>query len=200
LEVVILTHPHSDHIDSLLYIFERYSIGEIWLYPVCYESQIYQAILNSNNTIRYIQKGYEYKYKDIHIKVIWPEVSKAMECTTGIYQSRYGNINNDSLVIHLLFNGKEYLLMGDAEVEVERELLNEGVLDDMHIFVLKAGHHCSNTSNSETFLKRVKPIYAICSCGEGNKFGHPSYETLQTFDSLSVQYYVTYLSNTVVFR
>jgi competence protein ComEC len=88
--------------------------------------------------------------------------------------------------------------MGDAEVAVERGLLKTHNLEN--IYVLKAGHHCSKTATSEMFLREIKPHIAICFCGEGNKFGHPDYETIEKFGKHNVQYFITYKVGSVVIK
>jgi competence protein ComEC len=83
--------------------------------------------------------------------------------------------------------------MGDAEQEVEKVLVDKGFLQFGNSYdILKAGHHCSNTSSSETFVKAVSPKLVICSAGINNSFGHPGSETLKTFQRLNVQYLLTY--------
>ncbi|MEA3357592.1 MAG: MBL fold metallo-hydrolase, partial [Patescibacteria group bacterium] len=47
---------------------------------------------------------------------------------------------------------------------------------------------CSKTASSREFLHKTKPELAICSCGKGNKFGHPHEETLENFDDLGIEY------------
>jgi competence protein ComEC len=69
-----------------------------------------------------------------------------------------------------------------------------------NIYILKAGHHCSRTATSEMFLREIKPHIAICSCGEGNKFGHPDYETIEKFGKHNVQHFITYEVGSVVIK
>ncbi len=80
--------------------------------------------------------------------------------------------------------------MGDIESPVESTLLKEGLISKEYD-ILKAGHHCSKTSSSETFIKNVSPSLAVCSVGVENSFGHPSSETLDTYTKLGVQYLLT---------
>jgi competence protein ComEC len=188
IEYVVLTHPHADHIDGLLYVFERYDIGEIWYYPVCYPSKNYEFLLQNFDNIKKVGRGDTIRLKDIKIDVLWPILDNVTDICVSSYD---GNINNDSIVLDFEYLGKEFLLMGDIENKVESVLISEGYVG-VGYDILKAGHHCSKTSNSETFLKFTSPRMAICSAGEGNSFGHPSYETLTTFSSLNVQYLVTY--------
>lgn len=189
IEYLLLTHPHDDHLVGLLHVLESYDIGEILYYPVCYENNNYETLLSNSTKKRMVSAGDTISLDSLEIDIIWPreEDSTAENCI----KSWNGNINNDSLVLQFEYLNKKFILMGDAEKEVESILISEGVVSGKYD-ILKAGHHCSKTSNSETFLKVITPGYAICSCGEGNKFGHPSGETLNIFDSLAVQYLVTY--------
>jgi competence protein ComEC len=189
IEYLLLTHPHDDHLVGLLHVLESYDIGEILYYPVCYENNNYETLLSNSTKKRGVSAGDTISLDSLEIDIIWPREgdSTAENCI----KSWNGNINNDSLVLQFEYLNKKFILMGDAEKEVESILISEGVVSGKYD-ILKAGHHCSKTSNSETFLKVITPGYAICSCGEGNKFGHPSSETLNIFDSLAVQYLVTY--------
>jgi len=189
IEYLILTHPHEDHIKGFLYILENYEVGKILYFPVCYENSNYESLIQNNSNTKEVFAGDSISLDSLNINIVWPKVGeyKKEECI----KPWNNNINNDSLIIEFEYLGKKYLLMGDAEKEVEEILITENLISN-NIDILKAGHHCSKTSSSETFLKFVSPVYAICSVGEGNKFGHPSSETLKNFDSLGVQYLVTY--------
>ncbi len=189
IEYLLLTHPHDDHLVGLLHVLESYDIGEILYYPVCYENNNYETLLSNSTKKRMVSAGDTISLDSLEIDIIWPREGELT--IQNCIKPWNGNINNDSLVLQFEYLNKKFILMGDAEKEVESILISEGVVSGKYD-ILKAGHHCSKTSNSETFLKVITPGYAICSCGEGNKFGHPSSETLNIFDSLAVQYLVTY--------
>ena len=65
--------------------------------------------------------------------------------------------------------------MGDASIKNEMELINKYKLN---IDILKVGHHGSNTSSDETFIKSINPKYSIISVGKNNKYNHPNKEAL----------------------
>jgi competence protein ComEC len=79
--------------------------------------------------------------------------------------------------------------MGDAEKEVEEEILATGKALDA--VILKLGHHGSSTSTSEAFLDAVSPTYGIICSGEGNKYGHPHQETTTLLNRKGIVYYDT---------
>lgn len=176
IEVVILTHPHSDHLGGLFEIFERYEIGEVWINPVEYDSNMYEFFLQMDLPFKEVRNGEIYTIDDWNVEVLFSN--------DNIYEA-IGNLNNASIVIELATETKNYLFMGDAEVEVERYLIQKDLLEDVD--VLKAGHHCSRTASSKSFLDIVKPEIAICSYGEENSFGHPHEETIQNFLERNIQ-------------
>lgn len=189
IEYLLLTHPHNDHLVGLLYILESYDVGEILYYPVCYENNNYETLISNPAKKREVSAGDTISLDSLRVDIVWPREGKLT--TQNCFKSYDGNINNDSLILEFEYLNKKFILMGDAEKEVESTLISDAVIGGKYD-ILKAGHHCSKTSSGETFLKSISPSYAICSCGVGNKFGHPSSETLNTFDSLAVQYLVTY--------
>ncbi len=62
-------------------------------------------------------------------------------------------------------------MTGDAELEVEGELLADGLVHP--VTLLKVGHHGSKTSSSEEFLSALNPQFALISAGYKNQFHHP---------------------------
>lgn len=191
IDLVILTHPHQDHMEGLLDILERYEVGEVWLNPVCYKSELYDSLLAKDVKFKSVISGDTYEFANYILKVLSPFSNQSSYCngSTGIIKNFDSNVNNDSIVLELTGNDKRVLFMGDAEVEIERALISKGSFEDVDI--LKAGHHCSNTSSSSEFMGVVKPELVICSLGEGNKYGHPGLDTIELFDKLGIKYLVT---------
>jgi competence protein ComEC len=83
------------------------------------------------------------------------------------------------VVLHLQFGRISFLLPGDIEAPVERELVASGV--PLAATVLKSPHHGSRTSSSEAFLEAVDPQLVVISAGAENSFGHPSPEVIERY-------------------
>jgi competence protein ComEC len=96
----------------------------------------------------------------------------------------FDEANDNSLVLSLDFMGKKFLFMGDASVKTEEKILEKYNVD---CDILKVGHHGSNTSTSEKFLKATSPDEAIISCGAKNKFGHPHEEIIERLKKYNVK-------------
>ena len=92
--------------------------------------------------------------------------------------------NDKSLVLSLNFIHKKWLFTGDASVKTEEKILEKY---DVDCDILKVGHHGSNTSTSEKFLKAASPYEAIVSCGEKNSYGHPHKEIIDRLKKYNVK-------------
>jgi competence protein ComEC len=194
IEIIILTHPHEDHIRGLMNVLDEFAVGKVFINKIEYENQVYDDLLTQYGTlIVEVGQGDKFKYGGIVGEIIYPILRRGLN--NGL-QDR--NINNESIVTILDIKGKSILLMGDAEYEVEHKLLKEFSLEN--IYILKAGHHCSRTATSDMFLRAINPEVAICSYGEGNKFGHPHYETIEKFKKQNVQYLETAMEGDIVIK
>jgi competence protein ComEC len=110
---------------------------------------------------------------------------------------KHGNLNNQSVVLKLVYGRTSLLLAGDAEREAEERMV--AVYGDwLRCDVLKTGHHGSITSSSEAFLDRVRPSVAVVSVGARNKFRLPSERVLRRFAERGVEYFRTDESGAVV--
>lgn len=190
IEVVILTHPHEDHIRGLMNVLEEYTVEKFLLNRIDFENRGYGYLLeNYADILIDAVEGDIIKYKDILVTVLFPFDES---------REQFKNINNESVVLLVDIYDYKTLLMGDGEEELEVKLMERWKPEN--IYILKAGHHCSKTSSSEMFLRSINPTIAICSCGEGNRFGHPHYETLEKFEMLNVQYLITYREGNIIIK
>ena len=89
----------------------------------------------------------------------------------------YGNENDNSNVIYTKIENNSFLLMGDAGVEVENDIIEKYELNN--IDVLKVGHHGSKTSSGKKFIETINPKYSIISVGENNMYKHPNRNVLE---------------------
>ncbi len=193
IEYVVITHPHDDHILGILDVINRYEVGEILYYPVCFENENYEFLIQNFPNIRTVGRGDTMRLESFDINILWPILNKDEQ---GCIESFNGNINDDSLILDFEYLNKKFLLMGDIETPVENILLKDHLISNEYNF-LKAGHHCSKSSSSETFINMVSPNVSVCSVGIENSFGHPSSETLDTFSRLGVQYILTSVDGSI---
>ena len=115
----------------------------------------------------------------------------------NLNKSSYSDDNDNSLVLSFKMWGKRFLLMGDASTKVEKTILDSK--KELKCDVLKIGHHGSNTSTSEDFIRTIKPIDAIVSVGR-NYYGHPHKEVLSILDKYNVRIRRTDLEGTITYK
>ena len=114
------------------------------------------------------------------------------------YYASTNEENDKSLVISFTNCGKDFVIMGDAPSYIEKEIIKH--VDSIKCDVLKVGHHGSNTSTSEEWLKYLSPSEAIVSCGKNNKFGHPNKEVVSLLSKCNIKIHRTDLEGTIVYK
>lgn len=106
-----------------------------------------------------------------------------------LLQERMAKDENDSSIIsYFTFDHLNYLFMGDASKEIEKQLMDTY---DLKADVIKVGHHGSNTSSDAAFLDSLDCKIALISAGYKNKYDHPSTETLKTLYYLNIHTFCT---------
>ena len=75
--------------------------------------------------------------------------------------------------------------MGDAPIKIEKKMMEEN--KEIKCDILKVGHHGSNTSTSDEFIKYLKPKVGIISCGKKNKYKHPHKSVVETLNKNHVK-------------
>jgi len=197
IDLMVLTHPHLDHLEGLISVLDHYSVKALLLSAPHYSSDAYAVFLERVTElgipVYFAEADTDFKLGDLKLDVLYP-----FESVTG---ESFENVNNVSVVIRADFENHSMMLMGDAEQEVEAELLEHDVVHGP-VDILKAGHHGSRTSSTEAFLEAVQPKLMVISCGDGNDFGHPHPETLEKAARLQIPILRTDTSGrvSVVFR
>lgn len=108
----------------------------------------------------------------------------------------FDNSNDNSLVLDVDFYSNKFLLMGDVSTKVENKLIETYGLS-LKADYLKLGHHGSNTSSSDEFIKIVSPKEAIISCGVNNIYNHPSKQVIDTLNKYKIKIRRTDLEGTI---
>lgn len=172
IDLVVLTHPHADHVTGLIDVLARYPVARILGTGVVHTTPEYleflQTIKDRGKILEEARRGDRFEFGDVAMEVLAP-----IESLAG---KRVEELNNTSIVLRATYGETHFLLTGDAQGEVEEELLSSGSVSSAD--VLKVGHHGSKDASSERFLAAVHPTYAVISVGKDNSYGHPSPRTL----------------------
>ncbi len=186
IDLMILSHPHADHLTGLLAVLQQYQVKQILMTGVIHTTPEYLEFLKIIKTkqisVTLAKTGQIIKLAgEVELEVVGPVES---------YQNRVvADLNAASLVVKLKYGTTQALFTGDQTRENELELLKTGA--NLSAQLLKVAHHGSRASSGLEFLRAVKPDYAVISAGAGNPFGHPAAETLQRLQELGAAVYRT---------
>jgi competence protein ComEC len=183
LDLVVLTHPDADHLTGLVAALERYDVRAVIVREQPLETDLAEAwemsLATEGATLIGGEAGTRIELSDgVTLEILHPGPGPVADDT--------GSTNNDSIVMRLVYGDVAFLLTGDIEATVEKELVRSGAY--LRSSVLKLPHHGSNTSSSRAFLDAVRPQVAVISVGSDNDFGHPSREVLERLGKNTLVY------------
>ncbi|MBQ8107407.1 MAG: MBL fold metallo-hydrolase [Ruminococcus sp.] len=192
IDILIATHPHSDHIGEMDSIIESFEIGQFIMpeIPKKYvpATRVYEDMLQALKT------------KGLKARKARDETFELGECRVQTFTSHLKdeeNLNNYSVLVKITHGENSFLVTGDCEKAEEADLIQRDA--QLRSKVLRTGHHGSSTSSSAEFLDRVLPRYAVISCGRKNDYGHPDEDTVDRLRKYADKLYITSKDGTVVF-
>lgn len=182
LDVVALTHAHSDHLGGLPAVLRNFRPRELWVGnnpPIAAYTDLLRQAAALGIHVRALHAGESFAFGGAAVQVLAPTA----DYTPGVRAE-----NNDSLVLRIAYGNTSALLEGDAEWPSEARMTAAGGLAST---LLKVGHHGSRTSTTAQFLAAVAPAYAVISDGRHNTFGHPFPGTLSELEATNVRTFRT---------
>lgn len=181
IDLMVLTHPHADHVDGLVEALKRYDVDNVLITGIDYDNPTYEEffreIKNNGVNVFVAESNFNFKFGKVVLDVLYP--------SRQMLGKKIDNLNNSSIVMRVVYRDKKLLLTGDMEQEEETLLIKSGA--DLKADILKVGHHGSRTSTSTKFLSLVKPKIAVIQCGRNNSFGHPHAETISNLEIAKVR-------------
>ena len=190
LDLVVATHPHSDHIGGLIEVLNTFPIARVVTNGEMHTTLIYESFLDAIATSKaeYIEvtRGESVYLGSLNLEVLNP----------GLIIE--GDQNRNSIVLSLTYGNTTSLFTGDATKDTEAEMIAAGLL--LEADILKVGHHGSNSATSSEFVALVQPEVAVYSAGKGNSYGHPNPDTLARLSDAGAQVFGTDVNGTIIFE
>lgn len=193
IDVVVATHPHSDHIGGMWKVIRDFEIADFYLSPVTHTTSTFEKMLDYLET-RDVPTHYAVRGEITEIP--WDDdVTVAIISPIDGYE--YNDLNDWSVILRVSYGENAIMLTGDAETHAEAIALSTLPAELFSATVLKLGHHGSSTSSGAAFVDAVDPEVVVASVGEGNDYGHPHQETLTWIAERGIPFYRTDLNGTV---
>ncbi len=185
IDLMILTHPHADHVVGLVEVLERYQVKNILYTGASHTSPVYlkwlRLIKEKEIPLKMISGRQRVDLgKDSHLDILWPQ--------EDLLNKKVSNLNNTSIVARLIYGQNTFLFTGDIEKETEESLLGSKI--DLRADILKVAHHGSDTSTSKEFIKAVSPEVAVITFGDNN-FGFPDQAVVNRLQDNGVKIFDT---------
>lgn len=198
IEIVVLTHPHLDHLGGLTQVLELYDTK---LFVATHAISSSKAFSTLSDFVR-----------SKHIKTLSPQTTTIFRAgglsftslpsqefafesespwdfeefnTDSDLKPYSGDLNETSIVLLMNYKDVSMLLTGDISTTEEQALIDRGVINPVD--VLKVAHHGSKYSSSDDFLKLLTPKWALVSVGKANRYGHPSSDVLMRLDAVGAK-------------
>jgi len=194
INIVVLTHPHDDHVGGLITVLKNLPVGLVLDSGQTHTSYSYEEFLKlvkeKRIPYRIVKAGEEIKgFKGVKIFILQPP--------PHLFKGTGSDINNNSLVLKVVYGKASLLLTGDIERGAEDKLLRYG--PGLKSTLIKVPHHGGRASSTPDFLDLVSPRVSVISVGRRNPFHHPAPETLLRYKERGVKIYRTDREGAVIF-
>ncbi|MBN1478113.1 DNA internalization-related competence protein ComEC/Rec2 [Candidatus Sumerlaeota bacterium] len=171
IDLLVATHPDSDHIGGLIHLLERFPVRRV----------AEGDPRGSTDTLRLFRAAIEASGAE-HVWLSRGEVITDGRCVIAVLHPdpdparRAPDTNGNSVVLDVRWREVDILLMGDAEIPAEHQMM--AALPPIDCDVLRTGHHGSGAATGAEFLAEVTPAVGILSVGRSNPHGHPHPDVL----------------------
>lgn len=190
IELMIATHPHEDHIgglDNVIYAFDVEKILKPAFANNTKTNADFEIAIDAKSiSYEWPNQGEVYTFGDITITIL------------SFNNKQYDSTNDYSIVCRLDYFDSSFIFTGDAEIDVEHDIIDSGI--DISADVFKVAHHGSESSTTANFLYKIDPSYAVISVGEDNSYGHPHDIPLKRLELQDVPYIRTDIYGTIIFE
>jgi competence protein ComEC len=180
LDLLILTHPDTDHIGGAPVILTKFDVDTVLMSDYEKDNKMFDKLLQAldygNISWTSPEPGSNYRFGDATLTFVGPN-------------DTYDDPNNASLAFVMQFGENRFLFTGDTEKVGEEDILEAGW--DIRADVYQVGHHGSSSSSSQAFMEAVEPTYAVISCAIDNTYGHPHAEVLNRLREMGVKLFRT---------
>lgn len=209
LDSVIITHPHTDHNRALKRVFKEFQVN-------LYIDNGW-TIGGGAAKARWVRKQIEDGNIDTKLVEITDDMVAAVDPRTGLTSAdidpiqcdesdpeihilasrlledpgwapgEFGNVNNHSIVVRVVFGESSFLFTGDMQepaIETMVDWYSVGNMLDVDVY--QVGHHAAANGTTVSLMTAMTPEIAVISCGKAGSrgsrtayaYGHPRDSTI----------------------
>lgn len=193
LDAAVLTHAHEDHAGGLIKVLSTIPCDNYYDPGYAFSSRTYEYLLGVVDS-----KDIKYHASSSSEPIV------AGDLSFEVLSPRYDHdedVNDNSVVLRLVWGDVSFLFQGDASSVVEDEIMDTydiGGFQDLESTVLKVSHHGSKTATSDWWLDAVRPEVCVISVGADNRYGHPAPATMERIRAHGATVYETMNNGTVL--
>lgn len=186
LEKVILTHLHPDHASGIFTLAHHFPEVEI------YESGHRVNPKSSVDSVRWVVEQLDSKewnvvkidqkiplvWRGVNIDFLWPK------------RIQGDSLNRMSLVLNIRYGAKNIVVMGDADLYVEEQIMKKKFsTGDVELLVV--GHHGAIDATGDIFLDKLSPKHAVISVNKDNIRNYPDRTVIERIRSRKIPLHIT---------
>lgn len=183
IDLLVLSHPHSDHAGGLAAVLKAFPVTETW-YAGEFRGRAGRALRMARRAER-VRAGRILRMGGLTLSVLYPQPDSALRPR----RSESG-ANNGSLVVKAVYGASRYLFPGDCELGCWEQIFRTR-RSELRADVLKAAHHGSWNGTNSGVLGSVRPSSVVISCGREKRHGHPSPAVLKLIEKLGARVFRT---------
>lgn len=194
LDLVVVSHPHADHVGGVPAVLRQSRVGTLWYRPVEDGSPAVDETLrlaaSSGVSVHEPSTSQRAQVGDLLVEVLNPPTGRP-------FLTSESEPNDMSLVVRVNWGSRSVLLTGDVEEPAQREIMRRGF--DVSASVLKVPHHGAVTTDP-AFLAATRATVAVVSVGRDNRYGHPHPDTMAQLQALGMEIHRTDRDGTIRFE
>ena len=191
-DLVVLSHANSDHLNGLLYLLDHFHVHEAWsngqnARSACFDEWAKRLTAPGVTHLKVGQIPSGWMRHGVRLDVLAPVPDFLHRSAAEPWR----DLNNNSLVLHLRYKHVSFLFSGDIMADAEAELVNRLGRQGLASTILLMPHHGSRSSGTHPFLQAVWPREALISAGWHNRFGFPHAEVTRRLTQSGIRTWCT---------
>jgi competence protein ComEC len=191
-DLVVLSHADSDHLNGLLYILEHFNVKEVWSNGEASKNNGYRQWRRSIAALRIDHPDWKRLpsmkvHRGVRLKILAPPPDFMQRQAS----EHWRDPNNNSMVLHLSYGDISFLFTGDIKASAEKDLVSRLGSGKLRSSVLMVPHHGSRFSSTPRFLEAVGPKEALISAGWHNRFGFPHADVMRRLEKAKARAWCT---------